>query len=203
MIRLLPRTHRQIGKLVFKVVQKEYCISLKRIALEYGSIKPDIHPSFKSIPHTKTRSFGIVKDLIFDLLDKPIPLTKREMRKFSTKLGIVLHFLSDYFCYVHNNGTDESLRKHYLYERKLAKRLIKHNWPNRYADLWEIPSEIPLHTAQELVEYIEAMHESYLGRPQHLSVDIRFCLDVCTTIASAIVINRFVSSITKQTLLTG
>ena len=200
---MLPRTHRQIGKLVFKVLQKGFCVRLNRIALEYGSIKPDILPSLKSIPHTKTFSFHVVKGLISDIFDKPIPLTKREMRRFSINLGVLLHFISDYFCHVHNNGIDEPLRKHYLYERKLAKRLIKHNWAERYPDLWEIPAEITLSSAQELIEYIESMHLSYLRRSQHLSVDISICLEVCTTVASAIIVNRFISSADRQNLRTG
>lgn len=203
MICLLPRTHRQIGRLVFKVAQKGFCVRLKRIALEYGSIKPDILPSLKSIPHTKTLSFHYVKDLICQILDKPMPLTKREIRRFSTELGVLLHFISDYFCHVHNNGIDEPLRKHYLYERKLAKRLVRHNWAGRYTDLWEIPTELTLSSAQELIEYIEGMHQSYLRRSQHISVDICFCLEVCTTIASAIITNRFISLADRQNLLTG
>lgn len=203
MICLLPRTHRQIGKLIFKVVQKGFHVKLRRIALEYGSIKPDILPSMKSISHTKALSFHFVKELIDELLDKPIPLTKREMRRFSIKLGVLLHFISDYFCHVHNNGIDEPLRKHYLYERKLAKKLIKHNWADRYPDLWEIPAEISLNSAQELIEYIENMHHSYLNRSQHLSVDLCFCLEVCTTVASTVIANRFISSEEKQRLLTG
>jgi len=203
MICLLPRTHRQIGKLIFKVIQKGFSVRLNRIALEYGSIKPDIVLSLKSIPHTKTFSFHVVKELIADLFDKPIPLTKREMRRFSIKLGVLFHFISDYFCHVHNNGIDEPLRKHYLYERKLAKKLIKHNWTNRYPDLWEIPAEIALSSAQELIEYIEGMHQSYLRRSQHLSVDISFCLEVCTTLASAIIANCLISSAEMRPLLTG
>jgi len=203
MICLLPRTHRQIGRLVFKVLQKGFYVRLNRIALEYGSVKPDILPSLKSIPHNKTLSFHVVKELISDIFDKPIPRTKRDIRRFSVKLGVLLHFISDYFCHVHNNGIDEPLRKHYLYERKLAKRLIKHNWADRYPDLWEIPVEIALLSAPELIEYIEGMHQSYLRRSQHLSVDISFCLEVCTTVASAIIVNRFISSADRQSLLTG
>jgi hypothetical protein len=203
MIYLLPGTHRQIGRLVFKVIQKGFCVRLKRIALEYGSIKPDILPSMKSIPHTKGLSFHIVKDLISQMLDKPKPRTKRELRRFSTELGVLLHFISDYFCHVHNNGIDESLRKHYLYERKLAKRVVRHNWAARYPDLWETPAEISLTSAQELIEYIESMHEGYLKRSQHISVDICFCLEVCTTVASSVIANRFTCSKQEQDLLTG
>jgi hypothetical protein len=203
MIYLLPGTHRQIGRLVFKVIQNGFCVRLRRIALEYGSIKPDILPSMKSTPHTKDLSFHIVKDLIYQMLDKSEPRTKKEMRKFSIELGVLLHFISDYFCHVHNNGIDESLRKHYLYERKLGKRLIRHNWAARYPDLWETPAEVYLSSAQELIEYIEGMHQGYLTRSQHISVDICFCLEVCTTVASTVVANRFISQVEKQSLLTG
>ncbi len=203
MICLLPRTHRQIGRLVSNVVQKKFCVRLKRIALEYGSIKPDILPSMKSIPHTKTLSFHVVKELICDIFDKPTPLTKREFRRFSIKLGVLLHFISDYFCHVHNNGIDEPLRKHYLYERKLAKRFIKHNWADSYLDSWEFQEQLSSITAEDLINYIENMHQSYLNHTHQISVDIRFSLEVSMTVASAIIANRFLSLAGKQDMLTG
>jgi len=200
---LLPRTHRQIGKLVFTIIRKGFYIKLKRIALEYGSIKPDILPSMKSIPHTKDFSFHVVKELIFDIFDKPAPLTKRELRRFSIELGVLLHFISDYFCHVHNNGMCEPLRKHYSYERKLAKRVMRHNWVTRYPDFMETSGEMSLSSPQELIGYIEDMHREYLRRTQHISVDICFCLEVCTSVASSVITNRFKCSKQEQGLLTG
>lgn len=200
---MLPRMHRQIGKLVHSTIHKRFSISLKKLALEYGSIKPDILPKMKTVPHNKTFSFHIVKELIREMFEKPTPLTKKEIRKFSIELGVLLHFTADYFCHVHNIGLGKPFRKHYIYERKLAKKFLKHSLIDRHFNFNEFRLSLPIKTAEHLIAYIDDMHNKYLHMPQNPTLDKRFCLEVCLTAASVIVKSCFLDSIERSGALTG
>lgn len=184
---MLPGTHRQISKLVFDIIQKDYNVTLRRLAFEYGSVKPDISPAMKTTSHTKPDSFFKVKEMINSFYKEPLPHSKKQMRKFSVELGVLLHFVADYFCCYHNAKVEDPLRKHFLYERRLAKRFSKEFREGSSLISKEFRNEIICQNSMDLVSYIDMMHKEYLKRPHGLSLDLFFCLDVCITVATSII----------------
>lgn len=198
---MLPQTHRQIGRMVNKIIEKDLNVQLRSISLEYGSVKPDISPKYKSVQHTIDGSFHMVQGLINDIFNRPIPTTKKELRKFCVELGVVLHFISDYFCQAHN--TRIPLRHHYMYERRLAKRFSKADWADNYISLYHYPSHSRLDSTEALVDFIKSTHTKYMFTPKRISNDIFNCVDTCATISQAIIRNVFVEIAASDEMLTG
>ncbi len=121
----MSATHAIYVKGVEEHLRLAYGVKLKRYSLLFGALKPDFSTVFKKkYPHYMKDSLDEISgrvELITDAL-----VTKRELETiaFSRELGVILHYIADYFCRVHNdiNGVPHPRRrKHIRYEKKLHK----------------------------------------------------------------------------------
>ena len=120
---MISATHALYAKGIKEHVSLAYGINLKRYSLILGSIGPDFSSTFKKrCPHYLMDSLEEISDRVEVLIESVD--TKREMETmaFSRELGVILHYVADYFCRVHNNigGIPHPRRsRHIRYERKL------------------------------------------------------------------------------------
>ncbi len=184
---MLISTHRLISKALYKNIKKTYNIELNKSAFIYGSIKPDIVLSMKKMSHTKDGSEDFLYSLIENLQKKDLPLTSKELKKFSINLGVILHFLSDYFCQVHNSY--DNLLTHFYYEYKLE---VKFNNTNLTAICSKASEQMAVNKKNydfSMKDYVNDKHKEYLLKPPEMQNDIQYCMEICTT-ASLIIINN-------------
>jgi hypothetical protein len=118
---MFSATHKMIADIVYAHIERELGVKLDHKAFRNGSVAPDIRFSMRVIKHTRKGSFELVKRIGNDLILLETPVTKAEMKMFSYKLGIIMHFLCDYFCTPHNDIRYKNLIKHLRYENKLKK----------------------------------------------------------------------------------
>ena len=118
---MFSATHKMIADIVYAHIEKELGVKLDHKAFRRGSIAPDIRLSMRMIKHTRKGSYELVKKIGNDLILLDTPVSKAEMKMFSYKLGIIIHFLCDYFCTPHNDEKYKNLVKHLRYENKLRK----------------------------------------------------------------------------------
>lgn len=119
----MPLSHFIIAKALYKSFSKNLNIELDLNSFRYGCIKPDFTPSLMRISHYKDKSFEKICSRITSLENNTFPETKEDMKKFSMELGIVAHYLTDYFCYPHNNKKYDFKPIHFMYENRLAYAL--------------------------------------------------------------------------------
>lgn len=116
---MLTGTHIKLAKYIYHVFKEEYGIILNKKNLIYGSIKPDFMKN--KVPHYIDKSIDYIYDEIENLINNSSMIGKRE---FSRRLGMIMHYISDYFCRAHNT---EYYRKnivaHLKYEKRLAKEM--------------------------------------------------------------------------------
>jgi hypothetical protein len=110
-----------VADIVHTHIERELGVKLDHKAFRHGSIAPDIRLSMRVIKHTRKGSFELVKKLGNDLILLETPVSQTEMKLFSYKLGIITHFLCDYFCTPHNDVRYKNLIRHLRYENKLRK----------------------------------------------------------------------------------
>lgn len=130
---MFSATHKMIADIVYWHVSKELGVKLDRRAFRYGCIAPDIKFGMRIIKHTRKGSYELVKKIGQSLILSNIPVTHAEMKNFSYKLGIINHFLCDYFCTPHNDERYKNIVKHLIYENKLKLYAMK-------KEDWNIPS---------------------------------------------------------------
>ena len=91
-----------------------------------------------------------------------LPESLNQVKFFSNELGVILHYLTDYFCSPHNDRLMDKMPAHFIYELNLDNELRKYlKTPN----LLPVPNLINEDYANiniSLIHYIEEKHNQYL-----------------------------------------
>ncbi len=156
--------------------------SLHRKAYYVGNILPDCVPSFVTTKHNIESTFPMVKNEIRGL-SRLCAIPVISDRYFTRRLGVVLHYLADYFTYPHNEIFTGSLKEHCSYEEEL-----KHKMREFLASpaAMEIRKRTRcLKSTEEMIQYIVCRHREYLLSRPGVDTDCRFILDVCFTVSES------------------
>lgn len=154
-----------------------------RKAFCLGSILPDIRPSFVVKKHEYFSTFGEIQEKMLQLVEHG-PLEGKE-RVYWRNFGEVLHYVADYFTFPHNRTYTGSLYEHSQYEKILKQRLkicIKSGAAGAY-----VFRDVYFKNLEELTEFIQVSHTSYLRKKRNITEDIQYILMVCYQVIQGIV----------------
>lgn len=177
-------THSFISRKVRQIVLDELGIKLSKKKLEYGSIMPDLVPKLRNIRHFKEDSIQFVLDSIEELKSTPFSFEKKKIKKFSKKLGIILHYLCDYFCFAHNNKLlIDNIYKHLLYENRINLSTV-----NYKHETTEIRANYDYLFCYSPIEIINEFLYEYKNKPQsNPDRDLHFAINICSVITMSII----------------
>lgn len=173
------KSHIIMGNILCETLQTRLNIPLNRSEFIYGNVRPDIYPGFIA-RHTKDKFFAYVKSEIAELAQVNLAKSVNDDKSYSFRLGILCHYLTDFFCYPHNGCFHKSVLAHYIYEKRLC-RFLK----GRTDTLLGAESAFnkPLtNEAARMIANIEERHEEYLQIDHDFTSDVLFALDICTTV---------------------
>ena len=154
-----------------------------RKAFCLGSILPDIRPSFVVKKHEYFSTFGEIQEKMLQLVEHG-PLEGKE-RVYWRNFGEVLHYVADYFTFPHNRTYTGSLYEHSQNEKILKQRLkicIKSGAAGAY-----VFRDVYFKNLEELTEFIQVSHTSYLRKKRNITEDIQYILMVCYQVIQGIV----------------
>lgn len=154
-----------------------------RKAFCLGSILPDIRPSFVVKKHEYFSTFGEIQEKMLQLVEHG-PLEGKE-RVYWRNFGEVLHYVADYFTFPHNRTYTGNLYEHSQYEKILKQRLkicIKSGAAGAY-----VFRDVYFKNLEELTEFIQVSHTSYLRKKRNITEDIQYILMVCYQVIQGIV----------------
>ncbi len=113
-------THIRMSLALKHTIEKATNIKLDSISFIYGNIKPDICKRYIKIPHFKKTSMGFIRERIAEISKISITTRSKCTKEFSVNLGIITHYLSDFFCYAHSDLFTGGAVKHLSYENRLT-----------------------------------------------------------------------------------
>lgn len=151
---------------IAKKISEELGQDLNHNYFYLGNIAPDFIPYHKKKEHVFKSSFSYLLNEI-DSIDK-----MADMNLISFRMGIITHYLADFFCKAHNNeNLIKNLWHHFQYESLLHRVLIstKHEV--------QIDKDI-----LNLEKYLKGKHESYLLQESSVVTDILYSTEVCQAI---------------------
>lgn len=112
-------THISISITLYKILKKK--VGLDKTAFMYGNVKPDLNSRCMQKPHTLENYFAVVCEKADRLMNEEMPL-----KEFSEELGVICHYVSDFFCHYHlNEEIFHELKGHFMYELKLHFEYLK------------------------------------------------------------------------------
>lgn len=160
--------HGKFGNILGKEIKKKgYNIHIGYFT--FGNMLPDLSPFYRFSPHEKETNFKDVIKLMEELIFKSDTLS---LKNISIKLGMIVHYLCDFFTFPHNKGFTKSIIKHEFYEQTQrmlmwSKLGVVWNWYSKEAS-------VNLKTFEDIINYIEDMHLIYNNNLSNKERDIYF-----------------------------
>lgn len=99
-----------------KIIRKESGIKLNLLGFMYGNILPDLSSRFSSQPHNIKGSLNFIINKTHTLLNGACKNVYSHPYRYSKNLGVITHYISDYFCYPHQDHYNKGLKDHSIYE---------------------------------------------------------------------------------------
>jgi len=116
---LLSGTHQRIGMTILSSLKQQFEVNLSVDDYLFGCIKPDFSLGAFYTPHLKHKSFDFVLNTIMELGSVPWPTAGKARKAFSMRLGVVMHYLADFFCHAHSTKMGDLMPWHFAYEARL------------------------------------------------------------------------------------
>ncbi len=173
-------THLKFSHLIRQAVYAKTGIELHPLGFAYGSVKPDYSFYIFKISHFKKKGLKALNKEIKKIINN-IKITEyRCTRKSSERLGVIAHYLSDFFCYVHNESYKGGVLGHLFYEKNLFRHFRKES------GIIHLLKQIKLLKAFSRRNTIEGIlddyHRRYSMEKPSYALDIEYALKVCTDI---------------------
>ena len=160
--------------------KKVYLINKNRFL--WGNVKPDCASKYKLKKHYYEESIEMILEKIYFLSSFSINdiYYNYGKKKFSEELGVVCHFLCDFFCMPHNrrmefkNAID--MKNHVIYENKLAKA----------AKSYKPTDEIHRNLSVDMVETFIKQNLKKYEKNKGFENDLDFSYYVCNSVVNSI-----------------
>lgn len=149
-----------------------------------GSILPDCVPSFFVRKHTFEDSFDILKKEFGKLISHFNP-TKGADCYFCRHLGVITHYIADYFTFPHNANYPGKLKDHCIYEEEL-KHEIKSYVHSPEAIRKRMGETV--YSSDAILKFVQRMHEVYCSMQSVVKRDCEYIVELCHTVVDAILL---------------
>ncbi len=171
---MFMQTHLKFARVIYQAVQKDYPHILDYTSFLFGNVLPDFDPRLFTIPHTKDRSLGYLS--AFTQQYRCIPRASREKQSFSCDMGIIAHFICDYFCQAHSYAEYDNYFRHLYYETQLANEVASIHI-EQLAEMCErIQNPARVGSVRQLPDFINFNHQQYKKENRRMATDIIYSL---------------------------
>ena len=163
------KSHISLAKYILESKGMEELNKCKK-SFYVGSILPDCVPSFLTRKHNIEETLDLLKMEISNVTDK-YDVTKGIDTYFCRHLGMIIHYVADYFTFPHNKIYPGNLKDHCVYEEELKRKL------RNYLKSPEVKKDkklvADLKTPEALIEFIQKSHEEYLKHKDAYILDLK------------------------------
>jgi hypothetical protein len=108
--------HLLLGNTIYKKLPKDL---IKRRSFLFGNIKPDIRNRLHPWPHSYERSANRFLDELHTICVR-ISEGNMSKKQFSSHLGVLCHYIADFFTFPHSERYDKRPIRHYMYEKGMS-----------------------------------------------------------------------------------
>lgn len=194
-------THKIMAENISKNANSKsiYLINSKRFV--WGNIKPDCTPKYKLKKHYYDESINMIVEKIRSLssLNLEDVYYNMSIGKFSEELGVICHFLCDFFCAPHyyrwEFKSTTAIKEHMKYEQQLAK-LAKEFKPSNI-----INTNLNIENIESFIVDMKGQYDGMLDYKNDLIFSYYICNSVLNMVLDDVFNNRFANNqIIKKTV---
>ena len=139
---MMKTSHIKVANKTLESIQENINWKINRKAFLFGSVAPDINCIFPA--HTVKGTFKRFKHKLLRMDSSESNLIK------SFTLGVITHYICDYFCYAHNLAHVDP--KHHIYEKYMKNHIIMHekSLGNNTNDIESQWNDIKIHIIESM-----------------------------------------------------
>ena len=176
------KSHILVARYLADQIPAAKSLQSHRKAFCLGSILPDIKPSFLTKKHEYFGPFEEIQNKMKTLIDSS-PQEGKE-RVYWRRFGEVMHYMADYFTFPHNKNFTGNLYEHNKYEKHLKNHLKRYIESGAAGQI--VIEPVSFDNFQELVNYIQKVHERYLLKERNIAEDVQYILRTCLQVICGI-----------------
>lgn len=180
-------SHTRVARLLMDYVQETCGVSFDEAAFFYGNLKPDLKGTYLTKRHYPSLMYDEVIEKLRVFVEK-YRIGPENGRELSVDLGEICHYMTDFFCYPHNDDIyDHNLLAHYIYEKRIALT-IKRKLTEEKFETWA-GYVIPPFSFEALVNRIGDLHARYKTQTVHHCIDndLVYICQVVSTLVLAVI----------------
>ncbi|MFL0245700.1 zinc dependent phospholipase C family protein [Candidatus Clostridium stratigraminis] len=173
---MVAGTHITIANIVYKYLYNKLNFKLDWPSFSYGNILPDLDRTYVDCEHNIEDSLDTINCNANELIN-----SKVNNKEFSLGLGIICHFICDYFCLYHTHEYQkENLVTHVAYEGALHANLLKKQLKGGLNLRFKCKTE----DSVELM--VLKLRKKYINESKGIDTDINFSVIAAVTICEMI-----------------
>lgn len=193
---MMMNTHKSLAISFIENVElnRQFLINDKHFI--WGNLKPDSVSKYKFKKHYFDESFNMIVNKIHFLSSLTVDdiYIRYSVGKFNQELGVICHFLCDYFCIPHYQRWEfkspGAVKDHVLYENDLNK------FTKSYILKKDINTSI---TVEGIKKYIYNLQKEYNGIVSY-EKDLQYASHICNTIINMILDKIVLNQKLKETI---
>lgn len=185
---MFTQSHLLLADTIVHRIYPELPIKFNLKPFLFGAVYPDFSPVYKKIDHNLDGALPVVQKLIHSVRAAGSSGEINEQQAFD--MGIICHFICDFFCQAHNFREYQLFFNHVWYEIKMdifihsALRESKVLMNKSFNEFQTRP--------QNVMELIRNVHQQYLAATPALMTDLNFAV-ACSTSVMKICLNQNIS----------
>lgn len=177
-------SHHALGHLLYQTLAAEG-ICLDRELFVLGNLLPDYMPELILFPHFTARcqrEIGLFSDV---LASQSLDDAREIPAEYALRLGILCHYIADYYCFAHSRAFGKNMRKHGAYERGLNEHFRMHYSAKECA----LPPRAPVRctSGRDVARSVARLRHGYLAAPRSYETDLRYAFTACLDAIRALV----------------
>ncbi len=176
------KSHISVAKYLLNSNGMEYLQEYKK-SFYFGSILPDCVPSFLTRRHCIEDTIEILKDEI-DKITTDYDANKGLSTYFCRHLGVITHYVADYFTFPHNSIYPGNIKDHCIYEEDLKHAMREYVKSDRAKKIRE--KNGLFHDSNEIIDFIKKVHAEYLQLMLQVRIDCMYIVELCHKVVDAI-----------------
>ena len=180
-------SHTCVARLLMNYVHETCGVTFDEPAFFYGNLKPDLKGTYLTKRHYPSLMYDEVMEKLRVFVET-YRMGPKNGRELSVDLGEICHYMTDFFCYPHNDDIyDHNLFAHYLYEKRIAL-CIKRKLTEETFESWT-EHIIPPFSYEALVNRLADLHDRYKNHtPRHcIDNDLKYICQVVTTLVLSVI----------------
>ena len=169
-------SHHAMGHLLYEALTSQG-IQLDRELFVVGNLLPDYLPELILNPHFTLKCQREIHIFTEALAGQPVTRGEQLPPEYALRLGILCHYLTDYFTFAHTPEFRLGLKQHGAYEQQLNAYFRDH-YTQEESTLSGVRFE-SAESARDVVKEVYRLKRDYRAEVCPLSRDVRYAFTAC------------------------